>query len=112
MEGTTCLRSNCDPNQFILPVDGYDHDHDCAITGGYVYRGSMLPSLSGKYIFGDYCSGRIWTTVRGADGQFDMDELIQLDGQLTTFAEDDQGEMLVADFSGGAIYRLVPDPAG
>ena len=79
MEGSQCFspRAGCVRAGLELPVAEYDHDLGCSITGGYVYRGARLPSLSGAYVYGDYCSGRIWALradggrrpgATGADG--------------------------------------------
>ncbi|MFN8559129.1 MAG: PQQ-dependent sugar dehydrogenase [Dehalococcoidia bacterium] len=66
MEGSRCFRpaSGCDQSGLVLPVMEYGHDIGCSVTGGYVYRGSAHPALLGAYIFGDYCSGRIWALAQ------------------------------------------------
>jgi hypothetical protein len=51
-------------------------DHNCAVIGGYVYRGTTLPDLVGKCVFGDYCSGKIWT-LTDSDGQWAMTLILQ-----------------------------------
>jgi hypothetical protein len=66
--------------------------------------------MQGKYIYGDFCSGRISATWQ-ENGSFDSAELLQMPGMITAFGEDPQGELLVADFKGGAIYRLITAPA-
>lgn len=50
------------------PVAQYDHDAGCSITGGVVVRNARLPALDGRYVYGDYCSGMIWS-IPAADGQ-------------------------------------------
>ena len=52
--------SGCDSSGLILPVAEYDHGQGCSITGGYVYRGSRYPQMTGMYFFGDFCTGNIW----------------------------------------------------
>ena len=53
-------RNRCDQNGLTLPIAEYAHSHgNCSITGGYVYRGAAVPALSGAYLYGDYCSGRV-----------------------------------------------------
>ena len=61
-EGTQSFNPDCGPNAGLAlpPVVEYDHDAGLAITGGYVYRGSALPTLRGEYVFGDFYSGRLW----------------------------------------------------
>jgi len=63
MEGSHCYSppSGCDTSGLTLPLLDYDHGGGrCAVTGGYVYRGSKVPLLRGGYVFGDFCSGEIW----------------------------------------------------
>jgi hypothetical protein len=49
------------PARLVAPVAVYSHAHGCSITGGFVYRGHDLPQLRGRYVFGDFCSGTIWS---------------------------------------------------
>src|SRR5919198_2543580 len=57
------------PGEFVAPVHVYDHDGgNCSVTGGYVYRGRAVPTATGRYFFGDYCSGRVWS-LRIVDGR-------------------------------------------
>ena len=113
MEGTHCYspRVGCDRTGLELPVAEYEHDLGCSITGGYVYRGTRLPALLGAYLYGDFCSGRIWA-LRYDGGQVrEQLELVETDLSISSFGEDQAGEIYVLDFdpSGSAgIYRLVP----
>ena len=62
-EGMHCFpeTDQCNRDGLVAPVAEYNHDAgDCSITGGYVYRGASMPALAGAYLYGDYCSGRIW----------------------------------------------------
>src|SRR5690606_13003907 len=64
MEGPACFESaNCDQDGLTLPVHAYGRDGGCSITGGYVYRGSSIPALGGRYLFADFCSGNIQSLV-------------------------------------------------
>ena len=77
-EGDECFRSEeeCEAlTNAVAPVATYTHDDGCSITGGEVYRGNAIPGLSGHYVFGDYCSGKIWTIA--PDGA--MEERLELD---------------------------------
>ena len=67
MEGLHCFRPRCgcSPSGLVLPIHEYGHDLGCSVTGGYVYRGSALPDLVGRYLFSDYCPGTIWSLERG-----------------------------------------------
>jgi glucose/arabinose dehydrogenase len=89
------------------PVHEYRHGEDgCSVTGGYVYHGAAVPALAGVYLYGDFCSGRIWTLRAGADGAWTNELLLDTDYSITSFGEDAQGELYVLDRAGG-IYKLV-----
>ncbi len=106
MEGATCYNaSECDQTGLEQPVIVYSHALGCSITGGYVYRGQQFPQLNGVYIYGDYCSGRIWG-LRQTDQQWENAELLQTNLMLTSFGEDDAGEVYLTDQKGG-VYQLV-----
>ena len=62
LEGDDCYqpRSGCDREGTEPPVAAYDHREGCSVTGGVVYRGRAVPELDGAYLFGDFCSGRVW----------------------------------------------------
>jgi len=114
LEGT--LRHSGDrPLGNVDPVFEYYHDGDpdsgdpsgCAITGGHVYRGSAIPELLGSYVFGDYCTSRVWA-LSIADGKLRFRDLASVPGKaLTGFALDPSHE-LVALTLHGTIYRIVP----
>ena len=82
----------------------YGHaDGDCAVIGGSVYRGLRWPALTGVYFFGDFCSSRI-RSLRRENGQWVSGVALRIDGETTTFGEDEQGEIYVG--SAGAIFRI------
>ncbi len=108
LEGDHCYRParGCSKSGKVLPITQYSHaDGKCAVTGGYVYRGSLSPALSGKYIFGDFCSGGIWTVSSSAHTGTARSLLLQTDLLISSFGEDEAGEIYVVDRR-GAIYRL------
>jgi len=112
LEGTHCLmRAECDATGFVPPVYEYAHEEDrCAAVGGVVYRGDAIDALDGRYLFGDLCSGEIWALPRNLDAPVateDLTLLADLEGMLVTFGVDAAGEVVVADHTGGGIYRLV-----
>ncbi len=108
LEGTHCLARQCDETGLTPPVYEYPHEEGrCAAVGGVVYRGDAIEHLDGAYVFGDLCSGEIWALM-GDDGPT---LLADLDGMLVTFGVDEDGEVLVADYEGGGVYRLVEDRA-
>jgi hypothetical protein len=92
----------------IDPVADYNHTKGCSVTGGYVYRGSILTQWQGIYLYGDYCTGLIWGLLNTPQGWRDA-ELYQTNFNITSFGEDEAGEVYLADYSGG-IYRLSARP--
>jgi hypothetical protein len=111
MEGLECFNgSNCDPTGLVQPVFVYPThgEGSCAITGGYVYRGS-LPAFQGVYLLGDYCSGRVWGLVKGADGAWQSAPLFETGSRITSFGEDETGELYLVDHA-GTVYRLAGQP--
>ena len=105
MEGAHCFeRSVCDQSGLTLPVAEYSHAQGCSVTGGYVYRGSAVPSLAGWYVYGDFCTGRIWAVP--ADGQQGLEgvEIADSGFSVSSFGEDANGELYVIDY-GGSVYR-------
>jgi len=91
------------------PVSQYSHSVGYAVTGGYVYRGSAIPSLRGFYVFGDYGTGRAWAmkgpggtraALPGADLQV---------AHISSFGQDAAGELYVVDLA-GSVYRIAPAP--
>ncbi|MDZ4339377.1 MAG: hypothetical protein U1B94_04070, partial [candidate division NC10 bacterium] len=72
---------------------------------GYVYRGTRVPALTGPYVFGDYCSGRIWGLQKAADGRGNVRELDDTHLRISSFGEDEAGEVYVVDHR-GSIFRI------
>jgi glucose/arabinose dehydrogenase len=79
---------------------------NCSIIGGYVYRGSAIAWLVGRYVYADFCSGRVWALSRNP-AQLGTTEIAQLSGRPTSFGEDASGELYVA-VDDGEIYRIKP----
>jgi glucose/arabinose dehydrogenase len=94
------------------PIYAYDHDEGASITGGFVYTGASIPALRGRYVFGDFVSGRLWAiTVPAGDvapspAPVEVAALGRFPVLLSTFAQGPDGELYVADFKDGTIYRL------
>jgi glucose/arabinose dehydrogenase len=106
MEGDTCFRSSsCNPKQFVAPIATYRHDLGCSVIGGYVYRGAAIPALQAAYIFGDYCSGRIWT-LRAGSGGWQRSDLFNNGMPITSFGEDQAGELYLTTLD-GKLYQFV-----
>ncbi len=90
----------------INPVYEYGRGNsDISITGGFVYRGPSAPTLVGKYIFGDYASGRIWSLELVPGGAPIVRQLGRL-ASLSTFGEDENGDVYALNHSTGAIYQI------
>lgn len=93
------------PGRLVAPVYEYGRDDGCSVTGGYVYRGSKVPAARGRYFFGDYCSGSVWSLRLKAGKAVDVrKEPFQVES-LTSFGEDAGGELYLVSH-GGTIYRL------
>jgi glucose/arabinose dehydrogenase len=94
------------PGQLVAPIDVYSHDEGgCSVTGGYVYRGRSLSATSGRYFFGDYCSGIVWS-LRVQDGRAaDVRREPFRVTSLTSFGEDAAGELYFAT-GNGRILKL------
>jgi len=89
----------------VDPFFVYSHSHGCSVTGGYIYRGESIPELQAVYLLGDYCSGRIWATWRDSEFTWNAAELFQTGFEISSFGEDEAGEVYVIDY-GGALYRF------
>jgi glucose/arabinose dehydrogenase len=107
-EGRARYRSSQQPNaagHLVFPVEVYSHDEGCSVTGGFVYRGSRVPALRGRYIYGDYCSGLIWTLrIEGGRAVETRREAVRV-GDLSSFGEDARGELYAVSLS-GRVYRI------
>jgi uncharacterized protein (TIGR03437 family) len=75
------------------------------VTGGFIYRGNQSPGLRGTYLFADYCTGRL-RALRREGGQWVSSVALEHGGQITTFGEDEDGEMYAADASNGSLFRI------
>jgi len=106
-EGSHPYHGN-DPSGLTMPVYEYPHDGSvCAVTGGYVYRGTAIPDLVGAYVFGDYCGGYLEAFVPQGDRAIGHRLLgPRVDG-LASFGQDADGELYVCALS-GEVFELVP----
>jgi glucose/arabinose dehydrogenase len=93
------------PGQLVAPIQVYSHGDGCSVTGGYVYRGPAVTAAAGRYFYGDYCSGNVWSlrveNGRAADVRREGFRV----GLLTSFGEDVAGELYFAT-GDGRIFRL------
>jgi glucose/arabinose dehydrogenase len=108
MEGRSCYKpaTGCDQNGLEQPIAQYGRDSGCSITGGFRYRGREVPAFGSAYFFADFCSGRIWGLTPRDGGGWNMAELLKTDLRISSFGQDERGELLVADLAGGGVYRL------
>jgi hypothetical protein len=111
MEGSLCFNppSGCNTSGKILPVAEYDHGSSggCSVTGGYVYRGSRYGAMQGVYLYGDYCSGRLWGLLKTGPASWSNSLLIDTPYSISAFGEDEAGEIYLADYGSGQIYHVV-----
>jgi glucose/arabinose dehydrogenase len=93
------------PGRLKQPIHVYDRNNGCSVTGGFVYRGAAVSSARGRYFFGDYCSGRIWSLmVSGGRARGVRQESIRVDA-LSSFGEDATGELYLTSLE-GSVFRL------
>ncbi|HEY1342750.1 MAG TPA: PQQ-dependent sugar dehydrogenase [Bryobacteraceae bacterium] len=110
MEGMHCYQSGCTTDGLTLPVTEYTHAAGCSIIGGFVYRGRVSPGLRGTYIYGDLCSGTIWGLDR-LGGDWASRVLLNAAFTITTFGEDEAGEVYVANADRGTIQHIIGSAA-
>jgi uncharacterized protein (TIGR03437 family) len=107
MEGMHCYQTGCLLQGLTLPVAEYTHaGGNCSITGGFVYRGKVSPGLRGTYIYGDLCTGRI-SGLERAGGVWTSRLLLASSFTITTFGEDEAGEIYVANAGNGTIHHIL-----
>ena len=100
MEGSHCFspKDGCNMQGLILPRAEYNHENgNCSVTGGYVYRGKAVPELVGYYVYGDFCSGKVWA-FDTSSGDSPPVQLMDTDLSITSFAQDKDGELYLVSF--------------
>lgn len=109
MEGSNCFNppSGCNINGLTPPVWEYTHAIGISITGGYVYRGTLIPSLVGQYVYGDWGSGRIWALDYDGINPTVNTELFDTSFSITSFGRDRDGELFLCASNQSQIYRLI-----
>lgn len=111
-EGNHCYNpsSGCGtPANYSAPVAEYSHSLGCSISGGYVYRGSEHANMVGFYFYGDYCSGRIWG-LKKQGSTWRNQLLLESSHNISSFGEDEAGNLYLADLGDGTIYKIDSSP--
>lgn len=121
MEGTVCYNGrnsgknqDCNKKELIKPIHEYLHSEGVgqSVTGGFVYRGKQMPQLAGKYIYGDYQSGKIWALSLNNSGKVENELIADLEGLISAFGEDKDQELYICSYGEGKILKLQADAAG
>ncbi len=108
MEGNSCYDppTDCNDGTLTLPLAVYGHaEGGCAVTGGFVYRGTRLPELYGAYVYGDYCTGKLWA-LRWDGAEATVQPLASSGLNPSSFGEDRDGELYIVNHLAGTIHRL------
>ncbi|MCB1190490.1 MAG: PQQ-dependent sugar dehydrogenase [Leptospiraceae bacterium] len=113
LEGFHCfVNENCDTAKYAPPVYEYDREEGNCVTGGYVYTGKEIPELSGKYVFGDFITGRIWAFDLPITSTEKVKEIFTLGKWnilISTFGRDNKGEIYASDYQTGKIFKIYND---
>lgn len=117
-EGFVCYPSGsgtCGSNSgFTPPILAYGREVGRSITGGYVYRGAAIPDLQGKYVYGDFMDGRVWSLRYNGSisDQQDHTSDLQPPGRtlrnIISFGEDNEGELYIVNYTDGEVYKILP----
>lgn len=108
LEGTHCYPGDpCDSSGTVLPVAEYGRAAGRSVTGGVVYRGSAIPGLRGRYLFGDFVDRLVWAVDRDAGEVTAADAVLDAGFNISGFSEDADGEVFVLNY-GGSIHRVLP----
>lgn len=107
-EGTHVYSGQPAASDVVAPVLEYAHSNGrCSVTGGYVYRGERIPALQGIYLYGDWCTGTIWSAQRDAGGLWQALVSLESGRSISSFGEDEAGELYLVDY-GGEVLRFEP----
>lgn len=110
MEGSICYNATtCNQTNKVPPVTEYTHAVGCSVTGGYVYRGPAYPSMQGHYFYGDYCQGILFDLYHSSENGWISQQLLDTAHGISTFGEDENGELYLADYFEGSVYQISYD---
>jgi glucose/arabinose dehydrogenase len=94
--------TGCAPqSSYVAPIAEYDHSQGCSVTGGYVYRGATYATMQGVYFFADFCNGKVWGYQSGSSAV-----LATAPSSVSTFGEDQAGELYLAGYGNGTLYKI------
>ena len=112
MEGTLCFNpsTGCDQTGKVLPIAEYDHSLGCSVTGGYIYRGTFYPPMQGHYFYSDFCSGILFSLYNDPTNGWTVTQIADTPYSITSFGEDEQGELYFTDYNAGKIYQICYEP--
>ncbi len=112
-EGTNAFNANCGPNaaRSLPPVAQYARSAGQSVTGGFVYRGTTIPALAGRYVFGDFVTGRIWHIARDTAPTLTVSAGLDSGLSIASFGVSLDGELYVVHY-GGTLHRLVAGATG
>ena len=112
-EGFACYNpsTGCPSAGLTDPVLDYPHSEGRSVTGGYVYRGAELPEFQGRYLFGDFVTGRLWVLESDAAGDYAKTLLAETGRSISSFGEAEDGSLYIVDYGGG-LYELQPAGTG
>ena len=112
MEGSHCFTpsTGCDNTGLRLPLFEYSHEEGNVVTGGYIYRGTAIPSLAGTYVFTDFGSREIWGLTPNQGGDWERSVLLRSENNhsIASFGEDDDGELFAVDLVSGVLFQVAP----
>ena len=98
------------PTPIVPPLVAHSHEEAASITGGEFYHGTRLPALKGAYIYGDWQMGTFWSLRTDGDKVTEHREIARSSLMPAGFGIARDGELIIADHSGGGLYRLAPNP--
>jgi glucose/arabinose dehydrogenase len=112
-EATHPYSGGAAPADAVMPVTEYQHiNGHCSVTGGYVYRGENIPTLQGAYLYGDFCSGQIWSAYRDESDTWQAAPLVDTPYTISSFGQGEAGELYLVHFGDsnvpGQVLRFSP----
>ncbi len=108
-EGFACFNpaSGCDTSNLVQPIITYARAGGGSVTGGYVYRGTTIPELFGRYVFADYVMGKLFAATTQIDGSYGYEEIADTSLFISSLGQDEVGELYFLDYQGGTIRKII-----